>query len=70
MIYKWKYKDKLYTSRRDITDAFGFSTCVWNAKLRDKEIIKLNQTNQDNSYEDIYVNTQQYCKEAEASRLA
>lgn len=59
MNYQWKYKDILYKTRRDITDAFDFTTCVWNAKLRDKEIIKIIDLNQDTSYEDIHADKQQ-----------
>lgn len=60
-MYQWKYNGELYDNRRDITDTFGFSTCVWNAKLRDGEIIKINKLNQDESYEDIHSDKQQDC---------
>ena len=37
----WKYKNKVYKTRREITEKYNLSTCKWNAKLRDGEIIKL-----------------------------
>lgn len=38
---KWFYEGQSYNSRREIQEKFGFPTCVWHVKIRDKEIIKL-----------------------------
>ena len=38
---KWIFKGKEYNSRREIKDTFNISTSVFDAKLRDGEIIKL-----------------------------
>ena len=38
---KWIFKGKKYNTRREIKDTFNISTCVFDAKLRDGEIIKI-----------------------------
>ena len=38
---KWIFKGKKYNTRREIKDKFNISTSVFDAKLRDGEIIKL-----------------------------
>lgn len=41
----WKYNRKIYKSRREMKELFGWSTCKLNSKIKDGKIIKL--TNED-----------------------
>lgn len=41
----WEYNRKIYKSRREMKELFGWSTCKLNSKIKDGKIIKL--TNED-----------------------
>lgn len=55
---RWFYNGKSYNTRREITDKFGWPTCIWNAKRRDKEIIKLIiKDTSDENKQDVHSNS-------------
>lgn len=43
----WKYNGKIYQTRRELTELFGWSTTKWNKKIEENKIIKIK--NEDNS---------------------
>lgn len=38
---EWTFRGEIFKSRRHIKDRFKFSTSVIDAKIRDKEIVKI-----------------------------
>jgi len=46
---KWKYNGKLYNTRRELKDEFGWSTCKFDIKLKENKIIKITE---EHTYED------------------
>lgn len=54
----WLYKNEVFASTKHIKMKYGFSTCVIEMKIKDKEIIKTNQ--QVTTDEKLYNNIEQH----------